>query len=491
MRKLKPVVMESDKLGHLYCDWKLHCPAEGKKDMSPLIADMVTKEHDAFASEVIGDLLRELLAARDLPESNQRLIVDRLWLSWERAVALPSEFVERREKIIADASITWEEAREQDNFNLFAPHLEKVIEVTREAAGYYGADLDNIDSIYSALLVRYEPGMKMSRLTEIMDSVEKWLVPFFARIREADTQPSNKVLYGFFPPDKQKLLSDAAVRTIGFNFKQGALVMTKTTHPFTAGIGPRDCRISTRYLEDYFPAAFFASLHEGGHGLFDQGVSEEVAAVRVNSLLYSLGMHETQSRLWENIVGRDRSFWNSFYPVLRAIFPEFWDVSLDEFYQAINVSKPGPIRIYADEVSYNLHILVRFELEKALLSGSLKVKDLPAEFNRLMIEKVGIEPKSMKEGVLQDTHWSGGDFGYFPTYLLGNLGGVQLFAEYAGTTWEGADFEDLLVWLRAGVYSFGMVKTLDGLLKEVTEEPLNPGFWFDYIEQKFGEIYKL
>jgi carboxypeptidase Taq len=494
---LGPAIKKADTLGHLHCDWKLHCPTGGRGEISSL-KDLAEQEaHDAFVTPEIKGLIKDLMSEKGSLDPIQRLVASRLNLSYGFASALPSDFVKEKSRITSASNDSWREAREKNDFTLWLPHLEKVIKVSRETAGFLGADTGNVDSVYAALLGGYEPGMSMERIKEIMGAVKEWLIPYFARIRGASNQPSDRVLYGFFEPEKQRLLSERVLRAFGFDFKRGTLVMNDTIHPFCAGISPNDCRLSTRYKVDFLSAAFFGTCHENGHGLFHQGVHERVSEVRVSEFLFSLGIHESQSRLWENGVARSMPFWQHFYPSLRTVFPEFERVSLDDFYLAINVSKPTPVRIYADELSYNLHILIRWMLELALLSGELKARDYPVEFNRMMTEDVGFKPVSLKEGALQDTHLSDAYIGYSITYLLGNLGYAQSFYAFKKDVTDWAEhfsrgnFGILLDWFRGKVHSLGMVKTLDELMIEVTGEPLNPQYWFDYIQEKFGRIYKI
>lgn len=497
IEKLKPAVEKNKDCSYLHWVKKTCCPEAGKEDISRRLSQAAKEAHELFITDEIGDLIGALAQVAEGLSPNQGLVVNRLALSYRRAKALSSEFVKHKTDITSTANNVWEKARRDNDFALFAPHLEKVIEVTREEAGFYGAESGDARSAYSFLFEGYEPGMALERLEEIMQTVREWLVPFFAKIRAASHQPSDEMLHGGFDEHKQELLSNAVARTIGFDFKRG--VLGKTEHPFSMGISLDHCSIGNRYNPSYVGASLFAGSHEVGHGDFSQGIDELIDSISVFPLVYSLGIHESQSRLWENMVGRGKPFWQHFYPILCTVFPQYWDISRDKFYEAINVSKPSPIRIHADEVSYNLHILLRFELELAMLSGELEAEALPAEFDRLMREYVGYESKNMQEGVLQDVHWSDGLIGYFPTYLLGNLAMAQLFATYAADVslstcedqFSRGNFGGLLGWLREKVHPFGLVKTLDGLLKEVTGEPLNPQYWFNHIEQKFGELYKL
>lgn len=350
-------------------------------------------------------------------------------------------------------------------------------------------------SLYQALSWAYEPEMDIKRIKQIMEDVRQWLVPFLGKIRESGVIPSDAVLHGHFPINQQKQLAEVVLRTIGYDYQRGNFAVT--LHPFMAPVGTNDSRVTTRFNPSFLSSSFFGVMHEGGHASFEQGVDELIGGIRVMEMKCSMGIHESQSRLWENLVGRSKPFWEFFYPILRAIFPEYWSVSLDDFYQAINVVKPGAIRVEADEVTYNLHILLRFELELALLTGDLKINDLSVAFAEKMTEYLGYTPVNVAEGVLQDIHWAAGYVGYFPTYLLGNLATAQLFVQFAkeNPRWDDAfhlgNFKCLLDWMRQRVHPFGHVKELDKLIVEVTGEQLNPEYWFEYLKEKFGRLYKL
>lgn len=480
-----------------------NCPPLGHKSMGEKKALIERLAHEAFVREEIGGLLQELETQKSDLERAEKLLVERLLFSYKRAEVLSADFVERKSLITSESNVAWVKAKKSKNFSVFAPYFQRVIELLQEEAMLYGGQKGNGSSLYTALFQTYEPGMTTERADEVLRKVRGWLIPFIQRIKSSpekafnnDEELANKILKGIFPKDRQKALCEALLRTIGYDFRCGHLA--ETIHPFSIPIGPGDFRVTTNYVEDTLSAALFSTVHEGGHSFFDRGRNPMLDWANVSDFIVSMGIHESQSRMWENIVCRSPYFWIFFYPILQAIFPEFYEVGEEDFLRAINVVKPSPIRIYADEVTYNLHILVRFEVEIALLSGDLRVEDFPEVFANKMAEYIGCKPKDVSEGAIQDVHFSLGYIGgYFPTYAFGNLAAAQLFAKFTKDCpdWKGhfmrGKFNVLLNWLRDEVHHLGHLETLDGMLQRVTGEPLSPKYWFEYIEEKYTQLYKL
>jgi len=311
---------------------------------------------------------------------------------------------------------------------------------------------------------------------------------------EQPNKPDEKIFKGHFSKRLQKKLSLEALKVIGYDFNKGRL--DTAPHPFTETVGPEDVRVTTRFVLKDLAPALFAPIHEGGHALYSLGKDSLLKWVKLDTD-YSLGLHESQSLMWENIVGRSLSFWKFFYPKLQNIFPRFRNIALKDFYRAINTVKPSLIRIDADEVTYNLHVILRFEIEEALIKGEIKVKDLPELWNKKMKEYLGVVPKNDAEGVLQDIHWSLGCFGYFPTYMLGNLYAAQLFATAKREIPEleeeiaKGNLSVFLEWLRMKVHRFGLIYEGPELIREVTGESPTLKFWLDYIKEKYSKIYDI
>ena len=385
----------------------------------------------------------------------------------------------------------WAQARAESDYDLLAPHLEKIFDLKRQEAKYLGYQ----DRMYDALLDIYEPGMKTARVQAIFDEVRKELLALVRAISERGEVVDYSILEREYDEQKQWDLSLEALRLIGFDFENGR--QDKSVHPFTSSFSNRDVRVTTRLSRNYFPMAFFGTLHEGGHALYEQGSPDRFNRTPLEGGT-SLGVHESQSRLWENLVGRSRSFWEFFFARFRDAFPESLNgADRETIYRAVNRVRPSLIRVEADEVTYNLHIMLRFQMENALLEEKIAVRDVPAAWNAAMQEFLGVTPPNVAEGALQDIHWSIGSIGYFPTYSLGTFFSVQLFDRARAdipdldARFVRGDFGTLLGWLREHVHQHGRKFTLDELAERITGEPLQTRSYVRYLRDKFGEIYDL
>jgi carboxypeptidase Taq len=371
------------------------------------------------------------------------------------------------------------------------PWLERVVALKRREADALSYETEP----YDALLDEYEPGARGRDLDALFAVLSPELTALAERLTAAPRRPNDAVLRRAFPTDRQRVFNQAAAATLGFDFERGRL--DATTHPFFAAIGPGDCRITTRYNPGDFGDAFFSTLHEVGHGLYEQGLDPTRAGLPVGEAP-SLALHESQSRLWENTVGRSLAFWKHFFPLARQVFPEaLGDVSLTEFHFAVNRVEPSLIRVKADEVTYNLHILVRFELERALISGDLRAADVPAAWNEAYRRRLGAAPANDAEGCLQDGHWAAGLIGYFPTYTLGNVMAAQLYArveeelgDLSGAFARG-DFSSLLGWLSEKVYHPGGRYPAARLIELATGAPPDPQPFVASLRRKYEELYRI
>jgi carboxypeptidase Taq len=410
---------------------------------------------------------------------------------YQRLTKVPVRLVEEITETAAHGREHWRVARRENDFARFAPSLTRIIDLKRQYADAVGY----VKEPYDALLEDYEPGMTSACLADLFRDLRVKLTPMMERVRSCKTPPRVDFLSRHYPKDKQVALSRRVLELMGFDFEAGRMEIS--THPFTTSFAPTDVRLTTRYDEAFFPMAFFGTMHEGGHALYEQGLPLRHEGTPMGETV-SLGIHESQSRLWENMVGRSRPFWRHFYPVVREAFPDaLSDVSEEELYRGVNEVRPSHIRVEADEVSYNLHIILRFEIERDLLRGAHKPEDAPELWNRLMQEYVGILPPDDSVGVLQDIHWSMGLFGYFPTYTLGNLYAAQFMAKVSEDL-SGFDeriasghLQDLTRWLRERIHEQGMTWQAEDLVRQVTGGPLDAGHFVTYLERKFGEIYGL
>jgi carboxypeptidase Taq len=407
----------------------------------------------------------------------------------DKKVKLPRTLVEELTRTAVLAQQAWDEARARSDFSLFRPLLEKTFALKRQQAEALGYP----QSPYDALLDDYEPGALTADVASVLAELREQLVPLAAAIQQGGRRPKTSILTRHFPIAAQEALGRAAAGAIGFDFDRGRLDVT--AHPFCTTLGPHDCRITTRYDDHALGTAFFGILHEAGHGLYEQGLPAEAFGLPLGEAV-SLGIHESQSRLWENLVGRSRGFWRHFFGQARRRFPgTLDDVAADEFYYAVNDVRPSLVRIEADEATYNLHILIRFELEQALLQGELAAADAPAAWNEKYQHYLGIRPATDVEGLLQDVHWSAGLIGYFPTYTLGNLYAAQFFAaadsQLGGLAelFARGDFHPLRDWLHQKIHRHGQRFTAAELVRHVTGSALEAQPLVAHLRAKFGPLY--
>jgi carboxypeptidase Taq len=459
-----------------------------RAEQSTLLAGLI---HQRWLEPQFGDQIRELAAspfAAD-PQSDEGVVIRRLKRQYDKKVKLPQTLVEELARMAILGQQAWQMAREKDDFAAFLPVLTKIVDLKRQQAEALGYT----DCAYDALLDEYEPEEVTRNVSRVLAELREKLVPLVAAIQESNRRPNTSLLNREFPIDVQDRLGRDAATAIGFDFARGRLDIT--AHPFCTTLGPNDCRITTHYNDHFFSGAFFGVLHEAGHGLYEQGLPTESFGLPVGEAI-SLGIHESQSRLWENLVARGRAFWRFFYPKIQERFPaSLGDVPEADFYFAINEVRPSLIRIEADEATYNLHILVRFELEHALLQGDLQAADLPGAWNEKYRKYLGIEPPNNRQGVLQDVHWSAGLIGYFPTYALGNLYASQFFAQAKAelgdleSAFAQGDFLPLREWLREKIHQHGQRWSAAELVERVTGRPLSAQPFVNYLQAKLGPLY--
>jgi carboxypeptidase Taq len=449
--------------------------------------------HQKQTAPEVGDWLAELVAsplAAD-PHSDAGADIVNLKRDYERKTKLPQSLVEELAKLSVLGQQLWVEARKANDFGRFRPLLGRTIELKRQEAAAIGYD----DHPYDALLDEFEPGAKTSEVAHALAGLREQLVPLVAAIAANSRRPNLDALKGKYPVELQEQFGRRCAGAIGFNFNHGRL--DTTNHPFCAGMGPCDVRLTTRYDEKFLPGSLFSTLHEAGHGIYEQGLREERYGLPTGEAV-SLGIHESQSRLWENFVGRSRAFWSYFYPMAQETFREaLAGVPLDDFYFAINDVRPTLIRTESDEVTYNLHILIRFELELLLINDKLAVADLPDAWHAKYREYLGIQSPTDADGVLQDVHWSSGAFGYFPTYSLGNLYAAQFFEKAEQDLGDlpemfgRGEFMPLREWLRTNIHTHGRRWPAAELGRRVTGRPLSHDALIRHLRRKFEPLYEL
>lgn len=455
-------------------DEETYLPRGGVEHRSEQLALLAGLLHDRGTDPRIGELLGDVERSRLVgdPESPPAVNVREIRRAYDRERKLPRKLVAESARVSALAQQAWADAREAAEYELFRPWLERILKLAREEAEAVGYP----ETAYDALLEDYEPGVTTGEVTRLFEDLKRELLPLVeAATAGRKPRPRSGVQRREFPVDRQRIFGEAAAAAIGFDLERGRL--DTSLHPFCTGLGPGDCRITARFSTRDFAGGFFAVLHEAGHALYEQGLDPAHYGTPMGEAA-SLGLHESQSRLWENLVGRRRSFWQHFFPRARAMFSEaLHDTRLDAFLAGINRVERSCVRVRADEVTYNLHILIRFELEQALLSTDLKPADLPEAWTAAYKRYLGVTPANDVEGCLQDGHWAEGLVGYFPTYTLGNLYAAQLFAaarEDLGdldAQFARGDFGTLLGWLREHVHRHGQRFTPRQLVERATGAP--------------------
>jgi carboxypeptidase Taq len=473
-------------------DQQTYMPPGGAEDRGNQLATIDQLAHVKFTSDEVGKLLDELepWAAMLAPDSDDARLIKVTRREYDKATRVPVEMVAEFAQITTAAYSVWQEAKAESNFAKFQPHLEKVVDWRRRYAALFAP----YDHIYDPLLDDFEPGMKTAEVKAIFDALRPQQVALIQAISKRP-QVDDSFLHQPFDEKKQWDFGVEVITKFGYNWNRGR--QDKTVHPFTSNFGINDVRITTRFIPDYFSSGLFSTTHETGHALYEQGVDQSLGRTPLAGGA-SMALHESQSRMWENLVSRSRPFWEDFYPRLQEYFPaQLGNVSLDAFYKGINRVEPSLIRIEADEATYNLHIMLRLEIEIGLMEGRMEVKDLPEVWNTRMQEYLGLTPPDDAHGVLQDVHWSSGLMGYFSTYALGNLVSAQLWERINADIPELSDqirrgeFSTLLGWLREKVHRHGAKFEPQELVQRVTGSKIDPAPYVRYLRSKYGEIYGL
>jgi carboxypeptidase Taq len=493
IRRVRDAGLLASCAGVLGWDERTYMPRAGAGHRGEQMALLARLAHEMLTDPRIGELLAAVESSKLIQdaESDAAANVREVRRTFDRATKLPKELVEELARITTQAQGVWQEARQTSKFGPFLPWLEKIVALKRQEAAAVGYT----DHPYDALLDEYEPGAKTADVRRLFADLLAGLVPIVETIVGSGKHPDRDLLHRDFPTDRQALFAQTAAAAIGFDFDAGRL--DTTTHPFCSGIGPGDCRITTRYNPRFFNEAFFGVLHEAGHGLYEQNLPTNQHGTPLG-MAASLGIHESQSRLWENQVGRSGPFWEHFFPRARQTFPAaLRDVSPDAWLFAVNDVQPSHIRVEADEATYNLHIIVRFELEQGLMSGELAPAELPAAWNERFRQTLGLTPPDDARGCLQDIHWSFGGFGYFPTYTLGNLYAAQFMAAARRDNpgleddFRRGDFGRLKGWLASNIHRHGQRYRANDLCRRVTRQPLDHRPFLTYLRDKYRPFYGL
>ena len=465
-------------------------PAKAGAYRAEQLGQLAGLGHRLSTSTEIGDWLANcedhLPESADAEELTLHEANVREWRrEYDRATKLSSKLVEDLARTTSLAREAWAQARRESNFKAFAPWLEKILGLVREQAEGWGYTT----CAYDALLEGYEPGVCAADLAPVFADLQKQLTPLLPQLQKITGTVDPERLEGNYSILEQQALNWQVAQAMGFDFEAGRI--DTTTHPFCTELGPKDCRLTTRYNEKDFTSSLFGVMHEAGHGLYTQGLDAAFFGTPMGTYL-SLGIHESQSRLWENQIGRSRTFWQHWYPRVKKQFPSLESLPLDEFWLVMNRVKPTHIRVEADEATYNLHIILRFEIEQKLVSGELAVADLPAAWNARFEELFQISVPDDARGCLQDTHWALGLIGYFPTYTLGTLNAAQLFdaalEQVPGLEADlnEAKYSRLLEWLQQKIHRHGKRYSPSELMKQATGETTQATYFMDYLKAKYG-----
>jgi len=469
-------------------DERVMMPPGGASAHGEMLATLHRLAHERFTADEMGAAIEAARrAGTGDPDSDDARLVRVAARDYEKAVRVPAAFVAEQARVISAAQHVWQQARAESDFARFAPHLQRIIELKREYVGFF----PGADHPYDGLIDDFETGMTTAEVRVLFDALRPRQV---ALVREVTTAPAADAPFLAAPYDRADMLAFAeeVITAFGYDWTRGR--QDWSTHPFATGIGGGDVRITTRWVDGQPLALLFGTMHEAGHALYEQGVSPALERSPLEGGT-SLGVHESQSRLWENLVGRSHAFWSHFYPALQARFPaQLGGVAADRFYRAINRVSPSLIRVEADEATYNLHVMLRVELEIGLIEGTIEPARLPELWRARMDEYLGVVPATEAEGVLQDIHWSAGLFGYFATYTLGNVVAAQLWAAL-GRAEPGrdeaiarGDFAPVLGWLREHVHRHGCKFEPQELVRRVTGAPVDPEPYLQYLETKYRAL---
>ena len=454
--------------------------------MAGLIHEMKTSKNYVKALSKLIDIKTGKIIATNLSSAQQAAL--REWrYDYLKDTALPKKFVEEFACIASQAVMAWRDAKKNDAFLCFAPFLEKLIAMSRKKADLLGYK----DDPYDALLDQFEKGTSTKEIASLFSDLRRSIGPLLKKITKAK-QVDDRFLFGKFPHEKQLKFAKKLLNDMGYDFSKGRLDLS--SHPFSSSSHPTDSRITTRIHPTSLMSNLWVVLHEGGHSLYEMGLPVEHYGSPLGESI-SLGIHESQSRWWETRIGQSQAFWSYYFPLLKKEFKSLERISLPKFYQAINKVEPSFIRVEADEVTYSLHVILRFELERELINGKLKVREIPEAWNSKMQEFLGITPKNNSEGCLQDIHWSMGAFGYFPTYTLGNLYGAHFFEAFAKQhpDWEkrvaAGELAFIKQWLQQQIYQYGRRYRSKELLKKINPTPFSAQSFTKYLTHKYKEIY--
>ncbi|WP_026694870.1 carboxypeptidase M32 [Peribacillus kribbensis] len=490
---VKKISAYNEALGLIFWDLRTGAPKKAVEQRSQVIGVLSSEVFTLSTSEQMAAFIARLSDEEiytHLSPITKKVLLE-CKKDYERNKKIPADEYKEYVVLQSKAESVWEEAKKESNWDTFKPYLEKIVDFNRRFITYWGYE----GNPYNTLLDMYEPGVTVEVLDEVFGKLRESIVPLVKQIAESENKPETDFLYHRFSKEDQKSFSLEILKELGYDFEAGRL--DETVHPFAIGLNTGDVRVTTRYDENDFRTAVFGTIHECGHAIYEQNISTELTGTPLSSGT-SMGIHESQSLFFESFIGRNKSFWKKQYPLIQTYAEtQFKNIELDDFYRAINESRPSLIRIEADELTYPLHIMIRYEIEKALFNNELEVAQLPQVWNDKYEEYLGIRPDQDAHGVLQDVHWAGGSFGYFPSYALGYIYAAQIkeamlkdLPNYDALL-ESGDIQPIKNWLIEKIHMFGKTKKPLEILQETTGEGLNADHLIKYLTDKYGSVYQL
>ena len=487
---IKTMEITKQAIDLIYWD-KLVCmpkkAVEGRAEVIGLLSEQLFNQQTSKEMREFLELFKE---NSDGLSQVDKAMIKRLDKEYNETKKIPVERYKEFVILTSKSEAAWEEAKDKNDFNIFKPYLSKVVNFQKEFVGYWGYK----DHKYNTLLDKYEEGITVEVLDKVFGDLRDALVELLNRIKNSKITINSDLLSSSYDKEKQKELSLYTLKLIGFDMEAGRL--DESTHPFTTNFTNKDVRLTTHYYEQDLLSALFSTIHEGGHGIYEQNISDDLQNTWLSTGA-SMGIHESQSRFYENIIGRSEEFLRYLYPKFKELFKNFDKIDFNEFYKVVNKAEPSLIRTEADELTYSLHVIIRYEIEKALFNDEITVEELPEVWKKKYKEYLGVEPDTDSLGVLQDMHWSDGSFGYFPSYALGNLYGAQIFntmKKDVPDVYEliaKGDIISITKWLKDNVHKYGSLYSPKELILKVTGEELNSQYFIDYLEEKYSKLYSI
>lgn len=476
-------------LGVLYWDMRVGIPRKSVPYRGQVLGYLSGEIYKVQTSEKMKNYIEYFNKENELDDITKSM-VENAQKIYNQTKKIPEDKYKEYTILTSNAEAVWEEAKDKSDYNLFKPYLKKIIEFQKEFIGYWGYK----DNKYDTLLDFYEPGITTQKLDKIFSELRDAIISLLDKIKKSKIKINEEIFARGFTKQDQESFSKYILKKMGYDFDAGRV--DESVHPFTINFENKDVRITTHYYENEFRSALFSCIHEGGHAIYEQDIPESLKGTMLGNGV-SMGVHESQSRFYENIIGRSKEFWTFFFPEAKRMFNQFNDVEFNEFYNGINAVRPSLIRTEADELTYSLHVIIRYEIEKALFNDEITVDDLPKVWKDKYKEYLGIEPENDAHGVLQDMHWSGGSFGYFPSYALGNLYGAQFLNKMLKDVPDlyekikQGNLDDIHQWLNENIHKYGAIYKPADLIIRVTGEELNAKYFIEYLNNKYSDIYDI